>query len=216
MSERRLIDATALCRYLSNWQLSCAGNVTGGKDARDNLIIYNTLDKVMEVIKNAPAEEQRVYNVRVDKDKLDAMQKVFTQQVHLIAMETSKPRMVTEMCPNCDREVTMEWDVSVDGYKATCPHCGGRLMLCDTNADTQTVDFATNATLMQKRTPASTTREGKEHEGLNSLRGIAGSVQGVPAFWTRSILLRCTGAVWRPPGMAHPWRRCTGSAGGGK
>lgn len=54
-----------------------------------------------------------------------------TQQVHLIAMETSKPRTVTEMCPNCDREVTMEWDVSVDGYKATCPHCGGRLMLCD-------------------------------------------------------------------------------------
>lgn len=39
MSERRLIDATALCRYLSNWQLSCAGNVTGGKDARDNLVI---------------------------------------------------------------------------------------------------------------------------------------------------------------------------------
>lgn len=86
MSERRLIDATALCRYLSNWQLRCAGNVTGGKDARDNLVIYNTLDKVMEVIKNAPAEEQRVYNVRVDKDKLDAMQKVLTQQVHLIAM----------------------------------------------------------------------------------------------------------------------------------
>ena len=57
-------------------------------------------------------------------------------------------------------------------------------------------------------------REEKEHEGLNSLRGIAGSVQGVPAFWPRSILLRCTGAVWRPPGMAHPWRRCTGSAGG--
>lgn len=131
MSERRLIDATALCRYLSNWQLSCAGNVTGGKDARDNLVIYNTLDKVMEVIENATAEEQRVYNLRVDKDKLDAMQKVLTQQIHLIAMETSKPRTVTEMCPNCDREVTMEWDVSVDGYKATCPHCGGRLMLCD-------------------------------------------------------------------------------------
>lgn len=34
MSERRLIDATALCQYLSNWQLSCAGNVTGGKDAQ--------------------------------------------------------------------------------------------------------------------------------------------------------------------------------------
>ena len=88
MSERRLIDATALCRYLSNWQLSCTGNVTGGKDARDNLVIYNTLDKVMEVIENATDEEQLVYNLRVDKDKLDAVQKVLTQQIHLIAMET--------------------------------------------------------------------------------------------------------------------------------
>jgi hypothetical protein len=131
VNEKKLIDATALCRYLSNWQLSCAGNVTGGKDARDNLVIYNTLDKVMEVIGNATAEEQRVYNLHVDKDKLDDLQKVLTQQIHLVAMETSKPRTVTEMCPNCDREVTMEWDVSVDGYKATCPHCGGRLMLCD-------------------------------------------------------------------------------------
>lgn len=87
MSEKKLIDADALCRYLLNWQLSCAGNVTSGKDARDNLVIYNTLDKVMEVIENATAEEQRVYNLRVDKDKLDAMQKALTQQIHLIAME---------------------------------------------------------------------------------------------------------------------------------
>ena len=41
------------------------------------------------------------------------------------------PREVTEMCPNCDREVTMLWDVKEDGYKAACPYCGGRLMLCD-------------------------------------------------------------------------------------
>lgn len=33
MSEKKLIDATALCQYLSNWQLSCAGNVTGGEGA---------------------------------------------------------------------------------------------------------------------------------------------------------------------------------------
>ena len=85
MGEKKLIDATALCRYLSNWQLSCAGNVTGGKDARDNLVIYNTLDKVMEVIENATAEEQRVYNLRVDKDKLDAMRKALTQQICLIS-----------------------------------------------------------------------------------------------------------------------------------
>jgi len=92
VSEKKLIDATELCRYLLNWQLSCAGNVTGGKNARDNLVIYNTIDKVMEVIENATAEEQRVYNLRVDKDKLDAMQKVLTQQIHLIAMETQSEK----------------------------------------------------------------------------------------------------------------------------
>lgn len=88
MSEKKLIDANALCRYLSDWQLSCAGNVTNGQDARDSLVIYDTLNKVMEAIDNAPAEEQRAYNIRVDKDKLDAMQRALTQQVHLIATET--------------------------------------------------------------------------------------------------------------------------------
>lgn len=91
MSDKKLIDATALCRYLSNWQLSCTGNVTYGKNARDNLVIYNTLDKVMEVIKNAPAEEQRVYNVRVDKDKLDAMRKALTQQICPIFKQEPEP-----------------------------------------------------------------------------------------------------------------------------
>lgn len=41
------------------------------------------------------------------------------------------PREVTEMCPYCDREVTLLWDVKADGYKAICPFCGKRLMLCD-------------------------------------------------------------------------------------
>lgn len=38
---------------------------------------------------------------------------------------------VIEMCPNCDTEVEMVWDTEKFGYKAFCPHCGKRLMLCD-------------------------------------------------------------------------------------
>lgn len=38
---------------------------------------------------------------------------------------------VVEFCPNCETEVEMQWDVNIFGYKAYCPHCGGRLMLCD-------------------------------------------------------------------------------------
>ncbi len=38
---------------------------------------------------------------------------------------------VVEMCPSCGNEIVMDWDVSERGYKAFCPVCGGRLMLCD-------------------------------------------------------------------------------------
>lgn len=37
---------------------------------------------------------------------------------------------VTELCSECMSENTFQWDVSQDGYKAYCPHCGSRLMLC--------------------------------------------------------------------------------------
>ena len=41
-----------------------------------------------------------------------------------------EPPEVTEMCPSCGREVTLLWDTERDGYKAYCPYCGARLMLC--------------------------------------------------------------------------------------
>lgn len=37
---------------------------------------------------------------------------------------------VNEMCPSCEREVTIFWDTERDGYKAYCPYCGEWLMLC--------------------------------------------------------------------------------------
>ena len=37
---------------------------------------------------------------------------------------------ITEVCPHCENEITMQWDVSELGYKAYCPVCGKRLMLC--------------------------------------------------------------------------------------
>ena len=39
--------------------------------------------------------------------------------------------IVTEFCPHCETEIEMSWDVRVLGYKAYCPVCGQRLMLCD-------------------------------------------------------------------------------------
>lgn len=40
-------------------------------------------------------------------------------------------REVTEICSTCMSEVTLHWKVEEDGYKAYCPYCGSRLMLCD-------------------------------------------------------------------------------------
>ena len=41
-----------------------------------------------------------------------------------------KQTEVTELCPHCDREATIMWNLEEDGMKAFCPYCGNRLMLC--------------------------------------------------------------------------------------
>lgn len=40
-------------------------------------------------------------------------------------------QVATEFCSNCETEVELFWNVDEFGYKAYCPHCGARLMLCD-------------------------------------------------------------------------------------
>lgn len=45
--------------------------------------------------------------------------------------EISTAKSVTEWCPHCEYENTIEWDVEKHGYKAFCPHCGNVMMLCD-------------------------------------------------------------------------------------
>ncbi len=38
---------------------------------------------------------------------------------------------VIEVCPHCMNEIEMTWDTDQRGFKAFCPVCGKRLMLCD-------------------------------------------------------------------------------------
>lgn len=40
-------------------------------------------------------------------------------------------REEVEVCPYCDREITLRWNVEQDGYQITCPYCGNKIMLCD-------------------------------------------------------------------------------------
>ena len=41
------------------------------------------------------------------------------------------PYTVTEVCPHCENEIEMRWSTEAFGFKAFCPVCGKRLMLCD-------------------------------------------------------------------------------------
>lgn len=45
--------------------------------------------------------------------------------------ENDRTYTVTEFCPHCENEIEMQWDTDRLGFKAFCPVCGNRLMLCD-------------------------------------------------------------------------------------
>lgn len=38
---------------------------------------------------------------------------------------------VYEMCPHCEEENELEWNVEIMGYVAECQNCGKKLLLCD-------------------------------------------------------------------------------------
>jgi hypothetical protein len=57
-----------------------------------------------------------------------------------------RTNIVTELCPHCEREVEMFWDTDTNGFKAFCPYCGERLMLCDgcLHSGTGNCDYSNN------------------------------------------------------------------------
>ena len=38
---------------------------------------------------------------------------------------------VYEMCPHCETENELDWNIEAMGYTAKCQCCGEKLMLCD-------------------------------------------------------------------------------------
>ena len=100
----RLIDADKL---RENW-------LYGG----ENESIYNTND-VLESIDEQPTIEARL--------------EVVTKEPKDYRFETPKnlsAGLVTEYCHECEQEVLLHWGIRQDGYKAFCPYCDNRLMLC--------------------------------------------------------------------------------------
>ena len=58
--------------------------------------------------------------------------------------ENKYPEIVN--CPHCENEITMQWSIKESGYKAYCPVCGKRLMLCTAcHDDTGVCDYDTKS-----------------------------------------------------------------------
>lgn len=77
---------------------------------------------------------ENLLNKQLETD-LEALQKE-NKQVHQAVIRKQKEllkirgRLVTEKCPECGTENTIEWSVIKEGYQAFCPKCGRPMMLC--------------------------------------------------------------------------------------
>ena len=94
----------------------------------------------------------RLNKVSAERDRYKRLSEARKKQVD----ELEKQYEVTEFCPHCESEITITWDTETYGYKAYCPVCGGRLMLCsachddtngscDYNGETDTCRFNQNS-----------------------------------------------------------------------
>jgi len=63
--------------------------------------------------------------LREEKRQLESL--VIKKREEITAIRMS---LAIEMCAHCEKENVIEWDVKKQGYRAFCPNCGKRLMLC--------------------------------------------------------------------------------------
>ena len=80
-------------------------------------------------------------------------------------LEKDEPRtyIVTEACPHCGSEIEMVWNTDAHGYKAFCPVCGERLMLCDEclHSGTGNCDYSNNTDSCRHNPPVPAAPEHK-------------------------------------------------------
>ncbi len=118
------------------------------------LALENTLHRIMDLggdsddiyrIMGAyiPAEEERVESA--EGDGFIEIDLGYVLPGYLIAFRitgaegkpqndlphtTAEEISVTEECPHCRREITVQWDVRTEGYQIYCPSCGLPIILC--------------------------------------------------------------------------------------
>lgn len=84
----------------------------------------------VEIAEEKAMNNDPVYHVFLD-GFLTLLEKCLDECEPHLYLQDNSAAYVVEVCPNCESEVEMRWEPKQDGYKAFCPYCGGRLMLCD-------------------------------------------------------------------------------------
>lgn len=72
----------------------------------------------------------KAYNL-VREETLPKKSKVAGSNGQIFYIDNVIEKFVVEVCSECGNEIFMRWDVSKDGFRSYCPHCGAVLMLCD-------------------------------------------------------------------------------------
>lgn len=78
-------------------------------------------------IENAFRSELGKEVLRLRKENQEVHAAVIRKQKELLKLRGS---LVTEQCPECGLENTIEWNVAKRGYQAFCPNCGFPMLLC--------------------------------------------------------------------------------------
>lgn len=78
-------------------------------------------------IENAFKSELRRENTKLKRENQEVHAAVIRKHKELMKIRMS---LVTEVCPDCGHENTVEWSVVDKGYQIFCPNCGFPMMLC--------------------------------------------------------------------------------------
>lgn len=97
--------------------------------ARQSLQGY-IVSTVNELERNGATPKVKVYTDKEYKAIYKRIEQEMKEKKPHKADNSIPDTEITEFCPHCDTEVTMNWDVEERGYVAFCPVCGKRMMLC--------------------------------------------------------------------------------------
>ena len=109
--------------------------ITDVSDAIEELLQYreigsvDTIKKVIELLSLPDEDKGKITDTF---DELFSYRKIGTVQEckHAVDEATEECPQIVELCPHCNHEISLNWDIETDGYQVFCPYCGKPVMLC--------------------------------------------------------------------------------------